>query len=223
MLKKPILLQKRVGDTLKHLKIALVCAFTALALPAQAATVKLNLNRNSVPDFADTGVHNGDTARAGDFALTFQNIRVRDGSARGSVFSSGISLSGGFDNTIVTADLIFGTDTIITRYDLGFTNSGPATFQLSGVNGTSGLNSLASAGTSVFDMGTIPVFLAGVSYTLTHTVTTARTAQLRALYLASPPPAVIPLPTSLPLLLAGVGAVAILRRRTPAARRGVHS
>lgn len=200
---------------MKLLKIALTCAFPALAIPAQAATVTLDLGRNDVADFGDTKLDNGDEASVGDFVLTFQNVRTRS-DTQSSVSGSGIGMSSSFDNVITTVDLIFNIDTIIDSYNLGFTNTQGTIFQLSGPNGTSGLNSLQTRGISQFDMGSIPVFLAGESYALTHTVGGGKVAMLKSLQLSSPPPppAVVPLPASLPLLLAAFGAVALLRRRT---------
>lgn len=197
---------------MKLLKIALFCALTALAIPAQAATVTLDLGRNDVADFRDTKLNNGDRATAGDFVLTFQNVRTRS-DTQSSVSSSGINISSSFDNTIMTVDLIFNIDTLIDTYNIGFTNTRGTTFQLSGVNGTSGLNSFGSPGPSLFDMGTIPVFLAGETYTLTHTVGGGKVALIKSFGLSNAPPAVIPLPASLPLLLAGLGVFGILRRR----------
>lgn len=194
---------------MKHLKIALVCAFTALAIPAQAATVGLNLTTDN-PDFADGRVNNGDTSSAGDFALTFENIQ--DGGARPRVTTLGMFL-GSTPGSVNSVDLVFTIDTIIETYMIGVSSFLNTTFQLAGGNGTSGLNSMQTSGTFAFDMGSIPVFLAGETYTLTHTIF-EDIADLRALHVSSPPPAAVPLPASLPLLLAGLGATAFLRRRS---------
>lgn len=197
---------------MKLLKIALVCALTTLALPAQAATVKLGMT-NSVPDFADSQLNNGDTTSAGGFSLTFQNTQANF-SSYAAVSFVGIEF-GNFAVQIASVDLIFGIDTIIDRYapDPFFRPGDTAgAFRLKGINGRSGLNSFASP--RAFDMGTIPVFLAGETYTLTHTLSGPNSATLTSLHVSSPPPpAVVPLPASLPLLLAGLGAVALLRRR----------
>ncbi|MCV3272090.1 VPLPA-CTERM sorting domain-containing protein [Roseobacter sinensis] len=204
---------------MKLLKIALVCAVAALTLPAQAATVTLDLRRDSVADFGDRYVNSGDSVSAGGFVLTFRNV-VIDSTSTGSVSRSGMHFSSYYSNTIITLDLVFNIDTVIETYSMGYVeNTGNETFQISGVNGTSGANSFGSRGTSQFDMGTIPVFLAGETYSLTHTVSGFRQfALLSGLELSSPPPAVIPLPASLPLLLAGFGAVAFLRRRKRVAK-----
>ncbi|WP_300060852.1 VPLPA-CTERM sorting domain-containing protein [uncultured Roseobacter sp.] len=189
------------------LKIALFCALTATALPAQSATVTLDLTDNA-PAFADNSVNNGDTVRAGDFSLTFQNTQTRGGSVEVDAF--GIYLGDIGWELLVSVDLVFGVDTIIDTYSIGLATSS-AEFQLSGANGTSGRNDIGSRGTFAFDMGTIPIFLAGETYTLTHN---ASFAMLRGFGLSSPPsPAAVPLPASLPLLLAGFGAIALLRRR----------
>lgn len=200
---------------MKLLETALFCVFAALALPAQAATVTLDLRQAAVADFADGFVDNGDKASTGDFVLTFQNVEVKD-QGRGVASRSGINFNSAFTNTTIKVDLIFNIDTIIDMYSMGFTeNAENETFQLSGINGTSGLNSFGSQGTSLFDMGTIPVFLAGEAYSLTHTVSGGNQFPLLGGFqLSIAPPAVIPLPAALPLMLLGLGALGILRRRT---------
>lgn len=197
---------------MKLLKIAFFCALTATALPAQSATVTLDLTDNA-PAFADRYVNNGDTVSAGGFSLTFQNTQTLGGSAEVDV--SGIYLGFIGRELLVSVDLVFGVDTIIDTYSIGIATRSDE-FQLSGANGTSGRNEIGSRSTFAFDMGTIPVFLAGETYTLTHN---AGFASISAFGLSSPPsPAAVPLPASLPLLLAGFGAIGLLRRRrAPAA------
>lgn len=195
---------------MKLLKTALVCVFTALAIPAQATTVTLDLTNNA-PAFSDGYVNNGDTLSAGDFSVTFKNVRTNGGN-RSLVFDIGTLFGNNF-HEIGSVDLIFNIDTIIDTYHI--LNIGNGGFRLSGGNGTSGLNSFGRGWANAFDMGTIPVFLAGETYTLTHTIAGSSIDAISALRLSSaPPPAAIPLPASLPLLLAGFGAVALLRRRT---------
>ncbi|WP_299957177.1 PEP-CTERM sorting domain-containing protein [uncultured Roseobacter sp.] len=191
---------------MKYLITALLCAFTTL--PAQAATVTLDLTSNA-PAFADRSVDSGDTVSAVPFSLTVQSVQTLDNSPAFSL-SSGLMLgrSIGF---IVSLDLVFNIDTVIDTYGVSSASQGGGSFQISGSNGTSGLNAFQTPGTNVFEMGTIPVFLAGQTYTLTHD---ASVAFLNAFGLSSPPPvAPVPVPASLPLLLAGFGTVALLRRR----------
>lgn len=193
---------------MKFIKIALFCTLTALTLPAQAATVTLDLTGN-VPNFADSQLNNGDTTTAGGFSLTFQNVQTQFGEnavvvGEGPVFGKIII------GAALSVDLVFSVDTVIDSYAIGIAGFSGEVFQLTGVNGVSGLNGLGSFGTSAFDMGTIPAFLAGEAYTLTHTVSFF--AIISAFGVSSPPPAVVPLPASLPFLLAGLGVLGILRR-----------
>ncbi|WP_195822745.1 VPLPA-CTERM sorting domain-containing protein [Roseobacter sp. MH60115] len=197
------------------LRITLFCALTAAALPAHATTVTLDLRREAVPDFRDRYVNNGDSVSAGGFVLTFQDVNIKSTST-GSASRSGMSFNNFFDNTIITLDVVFNIDTIIDTYDIGFTrNAGDKTFQLSGVNGTSGANSFGSRGMNKFDMGSIPFFKAGETYTFSHNVNGfSQHSLLSGLGVsAAPSPAVVPLPASLPLLLVGFGAIGFLRRR----------
>ena len=206
---------------MKLLQIALFCALTALALPAQAATVTLGLHPN-VPTLGNQILTDGTTTSAGGFTLTFQSV-VAHQATRGLVLPSGTTFGEWHPFGIISVGLTFNTDTIIHSYDLGYSNATGDIFQISGVNGTSGRNDFGTEGTSRFDMGSIPVFLAGETYTLTHTIRgSGHVAMLRGLQVSSPP-AVVPLPASLPLLLAGVGAVALLRRRTSAANHRASS
>ncbi|WP_195822746.1 VPLPA-CTERM sorting domain-containing protein [Roseobacter sp. MH60115] len=197
---------------MKLLKIAFFCALAAIALPAQAATVTMDLT-NTVPGFQDGFVNSGDTVRADGFSLTFRNIEA-NGFSYSKVDSDGTWFGLSAGGEITSVDLVFGVDTIVETYDIGFglgTGADTAAFQISGANGTSGLNSLDPGGTYAFDMGTIPVFLAGETYTLTNN---ALFATIAAFELSSPQsPSVVPLPASLPLLLAGFGAIGLLRRR----------
>ncbi|MEM9638969.1 MAG: VPLPA-CTERM sorting domain-containing protein, partial [Pseudomonadota bacterium] len=164
----------------------------------------------------------GTTTSAGGFTLTFKSVVARD-ATRGLVLPSGTIFGEWHAFGIISVGLTFNTDTIIHNYDLGYSNATGHIFQISGVNGTSGRNDFGTEGRSTFDMGTIPVFLAGETYTLTHTIRgSGHVAMLRGLQVSSPP-AVVPLPASLPLLLAGVGAVALLRRRTSAANHRASS
>lgn len=198
---------------MKLLKIAFFCALAAIALPAQAATVTMDLT-NTVPGFQDGFVNSGDTVRADGFSLTFRNIEA-NGFSYSKVDSDGTWFGLSAGGEITSVDLVFGVDTIIDTYSIGLATSS-AEFQLSGANGTSGRNDIGSRGTFAFDMGTISIFLAGETYTLTHN---AGFASISAFGLSSPPsPAAVPLPASLPLLLAGFGAIGLLRRRrAPAA------
>ncbi|MGZ2256106.1 VPLPA-CTERM sorting domain-containing protein [Roseobacter sp. A03A-229] len=203
---------------MKLLQIALFCALTALALPAKAATVTLGLHAD-VPTLGNQILTDGTTTSAGGFTLTFQSVVAQD-ATRGLALPIGTIFGEWHAFGIISVGLTFNTDTIIHSYDLGYSNATGDIFQISGVNGTSGRNDFGKTGVSTFDMGTIPVFLAGETYTLTHTIRGSRdVAMLRSLQVSSPP-AVVPLPASLPLLLAGVGAVALLRRRRPAAKHG---
>ena len=198
---------------MKLLHTALFCALTALALPAQAATVTLDLTSNA-PAFADERVNSGDTVSAGPFSLTFQSVQTLDNTPAFSL-SLGMLL-GNAEGFIASLDLIFNIDTVIETYGVGSGGQATGSFQISGPNGASGLNAFQTPGTNVFDMGTIPVFLAGETYTLTHD---AAVAFLDAFELSRPASvAPVPLPASLPLLLAGFGAVALLRRRASVAR-----
>ena len=207
---------------MKLLQIALFCALTALALPAQAATVTLGLHPN-VPTLGNQILTDGTTTSAGGFTLTFQSVVARD-ATRGLALPIGTIFGEWHAFGIISVGLTFNTDTIIHSYDLGYSNATGHIFQISGVNGTSGRNDFGTEGISTFDMGTIPVFLAGETYTLTHTIRgSLDVAMLRGLQVSSPPPPVVPLPASLPLLLAGVGAVALLRRRTSAANHRASS
>ncbi|MGZ2256105.1 VPLPA-CTERM sorting domain-containing protein [Roseobacter sp. A03A-229] len=201
---------------MKQLITALFCAFAITVLPAQAATVTLDLTENA-PDFADRSLNNGDTVSDGPFSLTFQNI---DANGRDEALLVGGSIIlGRITGDLASVDLTFNIDTVIETYGIGVTD--PGTFQITGRNGTSGSNSLQKTGANTFDMGTIPVFRAGETYTLTHTVTGASLAELNALGLSHPPSVTaVPLPASLPLLLAGFGAIALLRRRHPASQDG---
>ena len=198
---------------MKLLHTALFCALTALALPAQAATVTLDLTSNA-PAFADERVNSGDTVSAGPFSLTFQSVQTLDNTPAFSL-SLGMLL-GNAEGFIASLDLIFNIDTVIETYGVGSGGQATGSVQISGPNGASGLNAFQTPGTNVFDMGTIPVFLAGETYTLTHD---AAVAFLDAFELSRPASvAPVPLPASLPLLLAGFGAVALLRRRASVAR-----
>ncbi|MGZ2256107.1 VPLPA-CTERM sorting domain-containing protein [Roseobacter sp. A03A-229] len=196
---------------MKLLHTALFCALTAIALPAQAATVTLDLTRNA-PAFSDSLLNNGDTVSNGPFSLTFQNL-VANGSNWTWVDTDGVFFARS-SISFTRVDLVFNIDTVIETYGSG--DRGNGTFQITGPNGTSGVNSFASGTANTFDMGTIPVFLAGETYTLTHDTDRG---YLDALGLSHPPSVTaVPLPASLPLLLAGFGAVALLRRRTSVAR-----
>ncbi|MGZ2256104.1 VPLPA-CTERM sorting domain-containing protein [Roseobacter sp. A03A-229] len=196
-----------------RLNIAGLCALAILALPAQAATVTLDLTTNA-PAFADGIVNNGDTVSAGEFSLTFQNVQPL-GPRPATVLSNGVIFSRLVVGTLPSVELVFNIDTIIETYSVG-SSRGSSPFQISGVNGTSGPNSFGSDATFAFDMGTIPVFLAGETYTLTHSLGGPDSGTLSALGLSHPPSVTaVPLPASLPLLLAGFGAVALLRRRAP--------
>ncbi|MEM9638970.1 MAG: VPLPA-CTERM sorting domain-containing protein [Pseudomonadota bacterium] len=206
---------------MKRLITALFCAFAITALPAQATTVTLDLTTNA-PAFSDRFVNSGDTVSNGPFSLTFQNIDA-NGLSLAFVGPTGIDVNGSTGG-ITSVNLIFNIDTVIESYSLGLQASGGISggdfFHLSGRNGRSGANSLEVLGTSRFDMGSIPVFLAGETYTLTHNLLSYQRVNWNALGLSTPSVTPVPLPASLPLLLAGFGAVALLRRRHQASQDG---
>ncbi len=203
--------------TIPLLGVALALALTASQ--ANALTVTMNLDDDLPPegqaDFADETLDNGDSAIAGPFSITFTNVVTSDGLPGAQVDSDGIFFGvDPFDFAVVSMDLVFGIDTVILSYDIDYvfledpTNT--AAFMLSGVNGDSGWNDFDAISDFGFDMGTIPVFLAGETYSLTHNVSGIDVSQIDELVLWSQ----VPLPgTGLSLLCALVGGAALSRRR----------
>lgn len=132
---------------------------------------------NSTPSLTD-GLDSGDSMTVGGVTLTFSNVVVADGSSSGDVESAGILLSSTNDvslSDVISFDFSFSHDVQISDYSIGLHEDVPASsfFTISGVNGTSGNNSIPEGTLFVeqtfgFDAGTIPVFLSGQSYSFTH-------------------------------------------------------
>ncbi|MEL6209677.1 MAG: hypothetical protein AAFR44_05740, partial [Pseudomonadota bacterium] len=179
-------------------KTAAWVLLTVGMIAGSAHAVPLNLDNDDPPegqaDFQDPDpnfppgigfVNDGDRAVAGRYGVTFQNVNVNMPGfggpvpPGGGVDGDGIIFGRTGDLDVVSFDLFFDIETIILSYDIDFVGfeveeaaffGERSSFQIAGPNGTSGENFFDETGNFAFDMGTIPVFLPGVAYTLTHTV-----------------------------------------------------
>ena len=192
--------------------VAALMAAGTFAAPAQAAPLTLDLDDADVANFADGTVDDGDRAVVGPVSLTFSDVRTFNGSTGGFVDFDGIGF-GREGSLVVSLGLTFGVDTVITGYDIDYNdvrNDLDTFFRISGPNGVSGLNPLTRTGVYAFDMGTIPLFLAGETYVLTHDIPAGEGAsQIDEFFVTAP----VPLPLPAGALLAGLGALALVRRR----------
>lgn len=209
------------------------------------AAVILNLDTQDPPegqtDFQDDFVQDGDRAVAGPFGITFRNIVTPvfpdpPGPADppppgGFVDEDGLVFGRTGDVEIVSVDLVFDIPTRILEYDIDFVGEAVAfdadvlgfrsAFEISGPNGTSGRNFFDAVGRFAFDMGSIPIFLPGETYRLSHDIFDYGqltgdpeeagfdfVTQIDELVLAT-----IPIPAPAALLLTALGALAAVRRR----------
>lgn len=194
----------------------LVFVFTALSAPL-ASAVTLDWDREELGG----SVRNGEQVTNGGITLTFSNIVTADGSPRGDVDGDGIFFStDNRFNDVVQLDLTFNRNVIWDEYDIDFEQTGANRwFQVAGSNGTSGLNTWGTTGRFDFDMGSIPVFLAGVNYTLTHNVPNNpnnnryRFSQIDEIVVTA-----VPVPASGVLLGSAIGLGYLVRRRRLAAQ-----
>ncbi|WP_295888458.1 hypothetical protein [uncultured Thiohalocapsa sp.] len=184
-------------------------AFLLAAGPAGAALVPLD---TSNPSFSDNELNNGDTATDGSIVLTFGDPLSVGGGDSINVDADGIFLDPIGSVNGVSFSIVFNTDTLIDQYTVGHRNPGATGgFQLAGANGTSGLNDMGSVGTFTFDMGSIPYFAVGQTYTLTHTLNNL--SQLKAFNISEytdPTPA--PAPATALLLAGGLLGLRTLQR-----------
>ncbi|MEO1679792.1 MAG: hypothetical protein AAFU80_16745 [Pseudomonadota bacterium] len=187
----------------------------ALGAAAPASAVTVNFDSDDQPDFFDGFLNPGDQATDGGVTVTFSNIVPSNGNGqnRARVDDDGLFFGTRTNRAYaVSFDLAFSRDVIITGYDIDFERSRGAAFVISGANGVSGSNTFSQTGNFAFDMGTIPVFLAGETYTLTHTgLTGNELSQIDEFEVEFVQP--IPLPAALPALAVAFGALALFRRR----------
>jgi len=199
---------------------ALAAASLCLAGAASAAPVTVNLDAFSFAgggqdDFADATLDEGDVAFAetGPLSITFSNLIVSNGATEADIDFDGLFFSADtVFNEVLSVDLTFSITATILSVDIDSTGADPGmTFQLSGVNGTSGAIPVDATGDIPFDMGTIPVFLAGQPYTLTHNLPTASFGPYFQIdeFEISP----VPLPAGGVLLIGGLFGLHLLRRR----------
>jgi hypothetical protein len=198
-------------------RAALFGAAAILAANTAAATT-MNLDYDlfadgGQDDFADDLLNEGDIAFAetGPIAVTFSNIVTGNGAAAAPIDYDGIFFSNTrWYNAVKSVDLTFAVDTVIDAYDIDFTTARRGSyFQISGVNGTTGQNRVARQGDFTFDMGSIDVFLAGETYTLTHTAGGRGFFQIDEFSVSLP---AVPLPAAGMMLLGGMGLLAGLQR-----------
>ena len=180
----------------------------------QTASAGLVILNTGNPDFADGNMNNGDTATDGSTTLTFGNILNVLGGDFVQVDGDGILL-GSFGLTAFSFSIVFDADTVIDEYTIGFNNPfTTGSFQLSGPNGTSGMNNLVPVGTFTFDMGTIPFFAAGQVYTLTHDISGFNGLSRILSFDISAAPSQVPAPAATLLLGGGLLGLGLLGRRT---------
>lgn len=177
--------------------------------PAHAVTLDWDLD---VPDLSDGVVDDGDQSVNGGIAITFSNIIGSDGGDFGNVDTDGIFFSNtGRFSEVSQLDITFDSNVIFEEYDIDFENARRNSgFVISGVNGTSGLNLWGRTGRFAFDMGTIPVFLAGEAYTLTHDLSGRRFSQIDEIVVSVAP---VPLPAGGLLLLGALATGGLVLRR----------
>lgn len=182
-------------------------------VPANAITLDWD---SAIPAFSNEEVNDGDQSISNGISVTFSNIVGADGSDFGNVDSDGIYFSSDSRfSEVVQMSMTFNTNIVWVEYDIDFERANPSSgFVVSGSNGTSGLNLWGNRGRFDFDMGTIPVFLAGETYTLTHNLTGRRFSQIDEIVVSVAP---VPLPMGGVLLLGAIGAVVLVLPRLKSA------
>lgn len=199
-------------------------ASLAAAGTAWAVTVPLDTRA-----FTDGSLDNNDfVVFGGGVTMTFANI-VGDTGPSATVDFDGIFFgprsSPPFPNQgISSVDVVFSADVLINSYTVSFAVT-PAletgTFSLSGSNGVTGANDASTVGTFAFDSGSVPVFQAGQTYSLSSFVTLPGGSnpndpsdffQLKE-FDVTVRAEVIPLPASVFLLMGALGGMALWGRR----------
>ncbi len=159
---------RRMKQIFRLINISLV-VFIGIAgnaiVPAYATTFTLTEST-----FPDQYINNMDSVTADGITITFTDVENYEGSSKVYVDGDGITL-GTSGQSASSFDITFDQNVIIDQYTVGYRNSGTTgALTLAGSNGTSGSNDMSTTGTFSFDAGSIPVFVAGQAYTLTHTI-----------------------------------------------------
>ncbi|MEO0363550.1 MAG: VPLPA-CTERM sorting domain-containing protein [Pseudomonadota bacterium] len=210
-------------------RLAAASLAVCLAAPAHAVVANLQFDTGA-PDLADRFLDEGDQSSDNGVTMTFFDLVVSDGSSSSLLDSDGIFFSTNADfDDIVQLSFSFDTDVIWFDYDVDFSELAfpdepfpfpgfpfdptpaflslePFFFQVAGSNGVSGPNELGPEGRFRFDMGSIPFFKAGETYTLTHNLGDL------AVQIDEIDVVVTPLPASALMLLGGLGAFGLFRR-----------